>query len=277
MNSNIIYDVGMNRGDDTAYYLHRGFNVVAIEAAPNLVEKGKERFKDYIENERLKILCLGIAEKESYLDFWICENNSIWNSFDKSIASRDNRPHHSLKVKCVPFRKILEEYGIPYYLKVDIEGNDIYCIKDIRKDSRPQFISVEMTSLELLNCLEDLGYRWFKLIDQSNFLPMTLPISINQRIYRLANSQSIQARLLRKLVNANQLKQFSTRYLNQINWEFSLRSSGPFGEDIPGKWYSRKEIEKCWLFYLEKFQEKPKNYLRAKKPEIWCDLHAKKC
>jgi hypothetical protein len=30
----LIYDVGMNNGDDTAYYLRRGFRVVAIEPNP---------------------------------------------------------------------------------------------------------------------------------------------------------------------------------------------------------------------------------------------------
>jgi putative ABC transport system substrate-binding protein len=32
----LIYDVGMNNGDDTAYYLRRGFRVLAIEANPDL-------------------------------------------------------------------------------------------------------------------------------------------------------------------------------------------------------------------------------------------------
>jgi hypothetical protein len=36
---NLIYDVGMNDGNDTAYYLSRGFRVVAIEANPVLVEQ----------------------------------------------------------------------------------------------------------------------------------------------------------------------------------------------------------------------------------------------
>jgi hypothetical protein len=33
----LIYDVGMNNGDDTAYYLRRGFRVLAIEANLDLV------------------------------------------------------------------------------------------------------------------------------------------------------------------------------------------------------------------------------------------------
>ena len=37
MNPRLIYDVGMHNGDDTAYYLRRGFRVVAIEPNPALV------------------------------------------------------------------------------------------------------------------------------------------------------------------------------------------------------------------------------------------------
>ena len=37
----LIYDVGMNNGDDTAYYLSLGFRTVAIEADPELVEQAK--------------------------------------------------------------------------------------------------------------------------------------------------------------------------------------------------------------------------------------------
>ena len=30
----LVYDVGMNNGDDTAYYLRMGYRVVAFEANP---------------------------------------------------------------------------------------------------------------------------------------------------------------------------------------------------------------------------------------------------
>jgi len=35
--NDLVYDVGMNNGDDTAYYLSLGFRVIAIEANPELV------------------------------------------------------------------------------------------------------------------------------------------------------------------------------------------------------------------------------------------------
>ena len=33
----LIYDVGMHKGEDTEFYLRKGFRVIAIEADPDLV------------------------------------------------------------------------------------------------------------------------------------------------------------------------------------------------------------------------------------------------
>jgi FkbM family methyltransferase len=128
VHQDLIYDVGMNNGDDTAYYLRRGFRVVAIEANTCLAECAAERFRTQISSNQLRILNIGIAAVEGELPFWICETYSEWSSFDRKIASRDGCPHHEVMVPCRRFASVLEEFGVPYYLKVDIEGNDILCL-----------------------------------------------------------------------------------------------------------------------------------------------------
>lgn len=112
----------MNNGDDTAYYLRRGFRVVAIEANTCLAECAAERFREQISSGQLRILK---AAEGGALPCWICETYSEWSSFDRKIASRDGCPHHEVMVPCRRFASVLEEFGVPYYLKVDIEGNDI--------------------------------------------------------------------------------------------------------------------------------------------------------
>jgi hypothetical protein len=44
----LIYDLGMNNGDDTDYYLKRGFEVVAVEANPALCQVARDRFAEAI-------------------------------------------------------------------------------------------------------------------------------------------------------------------------------------------------------------------------------------
>ena len=94
----VIYDVGMNNGDDTAYYLSLGFRTVAIEANPELVKYAKARFAHEIASGRLIILNIGIADREGELPFWICETNSRWSSFDRTYASWGNSPNHQIQV-----------------------------------------------------------------------------------------------------------------------------------------------------------------------------------
>lgn len=45
MNAQLIYDVGGHLGEDTDFYLKKGFKVVAIEANPGLAERLSERFR----------------------------------------------------------------------------------------------------------------------------------------------------------------------------------------------------------------------------------------
>ncbi len=62
MQKDLIYDVGFHHGEDTEFYLAKGFKVVAIEAHPGLYRAGLEKFADHIESGRLVLLNLAVAE-----------------------------------------------------------------------------------------------------------------------------------------------------------------------------------------------------------------------
>jgi len=92
----------------------------------------KQRFRSEVASERLKILNVGIAETAGRRTFWICDGHSAWNSFFQKIASREDQKHHAIEVETRPFSDILDEYGVSFYLKIDIEGgNDYLCIRDL--------------------------------------------------------------------------------------------------------------------------------------------------
>ena len=125
----LVYDVGMNNGDDTAYYLYRGFRVIAIEASPVLAAKGRERFASEIASGQLTLLNIGIAAKSGVMDFWINDYNADWSSFLPEFGCRLGTPSHQVKVNCVPFIDVLRQYGTPFCLKIDIEGYDDLCLQ----------------------------------------------------------------------------------------------------------------------------------------------------
>jgi FkbM family methyltransferase len=142
----LIFDVGLNVGQDTAFYLSRGYRVVAIEADPILAEAARKRFCLAIEAGNLEIVNAGIAAHEGIAEFWICDGKSEFNSFHKDIGARDGYPHHRIEVPTVRFASVLERFGTPHFLKIDIEGNDVLCLGDLSPSSLPRFISVEASA-----------------------------------------------------------------------------------------------------------------------------------
>lgn len=118
----IIFDIGMHVGQDTAFYLAKGFRVLAIEANPLLVQDAQKAFEKQIDAGRLTILNVGVGDKEGVFPFYI-NNYSEWSSFDREIGSREGCKE-VVDVSMLPFERILAQYGAPYFMKIDIEGYD---------------------------------------------------------------------------------------------------------------------------------------------------------
>ena len=56
MDPKLVYDVGVHNGNDTAYYLHKGFRVVGVEANPVAAEQIRKRFPSEIACGALRLL-----------------------------------------------------------------------------------------------------------------------------------------------------------------------------------------------------------------------------
>jgi len=282
--SKLIYDVGMNNGDDTAYYLWCGFRVIAIEANPELVAGAAQRFAHEIDAGRLRILNVGITAAEGEFTFWICRTNSKFSSFDPRLASVDGRePHHAIQVPCRKFRSVLEEFGTPYYVKVDIQGNDFLCVEDLNPHQLPNFMSVEASGMSLLALLRDRGFKRFKWISQLNFLPLQLPAVIDQRSVRYAQwllqTRNPAVRVFRRLGGRYWLQRQVNRNRRSDGWEFPDGSSGPFGDKLPGRWLSYDELHATYEEFLRLRRERPRSvsWVADGLPSFpfWTDFHAR--
>ena len=186
----------MHNGDDTAYYLWRGFRVVAIEPNPELVATAANRFRREIEAGHLKILNVGVAAEEGLLPFWVCETDSRLSSFDPPLDSF--YAAHEIRVPCRKFRSILDDFGVPFYLKVDIQGNDFLCIEALDPGELPKFLSVEfaLSDMPLVALMHERGFNQFKCISQTHFLPLELPpvaeARLIERAERLSHTESLK-------------------------------------------------------------------------------------
>ncbi len=218
----LIYDVGMHKGEDTDFYLKKGFRVVAFEADPDLIEACKRRFHDEISSGRLRIVEGAIVEPkgDKKIRFYKNTKYSYWNTaVDDWVARNEKSSSHStiIEVDAIDFSACLEQYGIPHYMKVDIEGMDLVCFKALRGFSeRPHFVSLESEKVNFrkleddVKILTELGYAAFKAVQQDGIADQKEPVDTVEGRY--------------------------------ANFNFSNGSSGLFGRDLPNKWFNHEEI-----------------------------------
>jgi FkbM family methyltransferase len=269
-----IYDVGLHNGDDTAYYLQKGFKVLAIEANPLLVANAQRRFEREIIAGRLRLLPVGIAESEGTFSFWVNEENDTWSSFEKTLGCRNGTRCHELQIPCLPFSTILKEYGVPYYLKVDIEGKDYLCVASLKPGHLPKYISCELSHDEdIITRLHQVGYQRFKVLNQDSFTAST-PIFENEIGWRVLRKACNKVHALKYLLHRlpSQLQPRKIDFDNftaQFEFTFNEGCSGPFGEETYGLWYSFEDI-------LKKVAKIRRQLVKAKFPlgNCWFDVHA---
>ena len=141
MIDDLIYDVGMNDGCDTAYYLQRGYRVVAIEAIPELCAQAATRFKSAIEQQRLTILNVAISNRSGEAEFWVSNTHPELSSLQPDSFGLSASTARPITVPAQTFDSILRRYGSPHYLKIDIEGSDQLCLEALAGNpDRPHYI-----------------------------------------------------------------------------------------------------------------------------------------
>lgn len=91
----LIYDVGIHKGEDTDYYLKKGFKVIGFEADPDLAEHCRRRFLEEIQNGKLIIVEGAIVEQRpgeitvQTVRFFKNQNVSVWGTVLDDWACRN--------------------------------------------------------------------------------------------------------------------------------------------------------------------------------------------
>lgn len=258
----LIYDVGAHLGEDTAFYRSLGYRVVAVEAHPAHVAHLQQRFSGDIARGQLVLIGKAIAADPGPVAFYVSENNPAWSTVDPQWAARNadvGAGSERIEVEAISMTALIEQHGLPYYAKIDIEGADRVCLEGLTGFStRPPHVSVEAPTndwadvLAQFDALESLGYRRFKIVRQGR----------------------------------HAAGRFVSRSGKRFDHVFDLHSSGPFGELLPGSWLTRKQALRRyrWHSLAERLfnQRAPIGRLLVKLPGLrripatvgWYDTHA---
>jgi FkbM family methyltransferase len=169
-----IYDFGMNQGEDTEYYLQKGFRVIAIEANPASCQRVAERLSRDIESGNLVILNKAIGDSYGKLPFFVCNEENARSTASLELVNywtNEGETFSKIEVDFCSASEIISEYGSAHYIKVDIEGFDLVCISQIFSSGElPDYLSFEVDFKEIKKALilcRSKGYTQFALINQA--------------------------------------------------------------------------------------------------------------
>ena len=227
----LIFDIGAHRGEDTDFYLKKGFKVIAVEANPSLAQDLRDKFAEAIRNGQLVVVEAAIAAEDGTVDFFVNRRPDL-STIVPSWAERNLKlgaASTKVTVTAVSFATLLKRYGIPHYLKIDIEGADMFCVHALETiHTRPKFVSVESnkTSWRALvsefDVLERLGYTRFKLVNQATIDTQREPVPV------------LEGRV--------------------TNHQFRFGSTGLFGADLPGTWLTKRQALRAYRMIFIKYK-----------------------
>ncbi len=216
MDKNLIFDIGLHRGEDTEFYLKKGFRVIGVEANPALCAEAALRFSQEIQTGQLQIINKAIAREAGWLKFYVNSRVSVWSTLNPEWAERNRRlgaNSTECEVEATTLPALTEEFGMPYYLKIDIEGNDLLAVESLAGGREaPEYLSIESNKDSFaalraeFSALAALGYNQFNIVSQPGVKNQCPPIPAREGRYAAHR--------------------------------FEYSASGLFGAELPGPWLS---------------------------------------
>ena len=129
-NPNLIFDIGTSEGNDTQFYLDKGFDVVSVEADPIVYAENLARFRSAIDQGRLQPVNRAAHNTHgTVLEFWRNEETQGHSSLART--AKKARPHTAFEVISIDYPALIALKGIPHYCKIDVEGGETAFLQSI--------------------------------------------------------------------------------------------------------------------------------------------------
>ena len=164
----LIFDIGANVGNTTQFFSTVSDKVISFEPNPELFKYLLTRFN----TSNVIIDSRGLSDKEEIKVFKIANANTIstfsddWINKSRFSNSIYNWNQH-VDVLTTTLDLIIEQYGIPDYVKIDVEGYELEVLLGLSQLLKYTIFSFEWAEEEYFKILKTiehvqrLGYNCF--------------------------------------------------------------------------------------------------------------------
>lgn len=188
---NLCFDIGANVGNWSLKNIKNYNTIIAVEASETTFKKLKENVS---ENNNIIALNFAVCDfPEEFVKFYECESDVLSSIDEKWLNGEKSRFKVNYKEtfsRTITIDKLIEIYGIPDLIKIDVENAEYSCIKSLTQKCKQLCFEWASESLDItLNCLNylyKLGFRNF-FIQLNNDYYTFIPINY----YDIDNAKNI--------------------------------------------------------------------------------------
>ena len=166
----MFFDIGANIGKWSLENIEKCDKIIVVEASPTTFN----RLIDNVKNQD-KLICLNYAvcnSNEEYITFYnsnadtLSTINKDWLDSEKS-RFYNQYYYNEIKCKTITIDSLIDKYGVPELIKIDVEGGEFECISSLtQKVNQICFEWASETNDITFKCLDylvNLGYTEFAI------------------------------------------------------------------------------------------------------------------